>query len=212
LEIGAAHRSEVGVHDRRDGPLVLTELGRHLVRRRHVETALTQDGGDGAFVRGIEIGVQQADGDGFRAVRNRRYVSERFQLGAVGREPARHAEAPRPRYEGLRPVRPLVVERGPVLAADLDHVLQPGVRDQRHCRAASFQQRVGGHRGAVGQHRHGERRQTRRHCRRRVGRVRRHLGQRAVGRHHVGERAARIDSYAHSPIFVAGRRSASPGS
>ena len=96
-EVGAAHRPQVGVHRRRDRPLVLPEL--RATPRSSSVTSMPrspQDGGHGLLVAVVEVGVQQADGDGRRP---RRAASasaggiDRLELAPVGAEPARHAEA-----------------------------------------------------------------------------------------------------------------------
>ena len=61
-----------------------------------------------------------------------------------------HPQPPRPGHQRRRAVGPRVVERRPVLAPDLDHVLDAGVRHEDHGRALPLQQRVGGDGGAVG--------------------------------------------------------------
>ena len=101
-------RAQVGVDDGRRRALVLAELRRDLVRTRHVHVGAERVG-DRPLARGIEVGVQQADGDG---------------VDAVGHRLRPHGDAAVPRHEGLGPVGERVVQRRAVLAADLDDVLE----------------------------------------------------------------------------------------
>ena len=65
-------RSNIRVHQRRHGPLVLAELGEHLGRDRHRQVGSNCGGdlGDEALVVPIRVGVQQADGERLDAVRD----------------------------------------------------------------------------------------------------------------------------------------------
>ena len=155
-QVRAAGGAQVGVDHRRDRALVLAELGRHLVR------AATRRGPRSRSALGHRLLV--APGRGRRAAgtrppprrpgRCRRAPpgSTRRQLRPVGRRAGR-----RPRSAGggapaaRAGRRQLVVERRPVLAADLDDVGEALGGHQRDRRAPPLEQRVGGDRGAVGQ-------------------------------------------------------------
>jgi hypothetical protein len=59
VEVLAAHRAHERVRHGRHDPLVLPELGRHLVRARHIQPLCDELLGDLLLVAGVEIGVQQ---------------------------------------------------------------------------------------------------------------------------------------------------------
>ena len=123
-EVVAAQRPQPGVRDGRDGPLVLAELGRHLVGARHVEPAVAQHAGDGLLVGRVEVRVQEAHGDRVDVVGDRRdvVVEQRLQLAPVRVEATTDLEPQRSRHQRLGSVAPHVVQRRPRLARDLDHV------------------------------------------------------------------------------------------
>ncbi len=217
-QVGPAHGAQVGVHHRRGGPLVLPELGRHLVRAAHVVALVAEAPRHGPLVGGVEVGVQQAH----RHRRHRRVDHgqrldiEPLQLGAVGRQPASHLVAPVAGHERLGPIDARVIERRAVLAGDLDHVGEAPIGDQGNRRAPPLEQGVGGHRRAVGQHLRADlarRPESHPHRLARVLRSRGHLRHRAVTCHDVGERAARVGPHPHFPtvpptVVVARRRTA----
>ena len=62
-QVAAATGAQHGVDDRGDRPLVLAELGRHLVRAGDVPPLAPQAFGGGGLVGRVEVGVEQADGD-----------------------------------------------------------------------------------------------------------------------------------------------------
>ena len=66
-------RSDVRVHQRRHGALVLAELGEDLRgdRHRHIGRDGCRDLGDHPLVTAVRVGVQEADGQGLHAVRHK---------------------------------------------------------------------------------------------------------------------------------------------
>jgi hypothetical protein len=180
------------------------------VRRGDVDAPALQLGDDGALVLRREVGVEQAHGDGGNLGRQRgqRRRRHRHQLGAGGVEPAPDAEPQRPRHQRRRSIGERVVERGSILAADLEHVLVALGGDQGDDRAASLQQRVGGDGRAVRQPLDGtHHRERRRHRPAGIVGGRRHLDDGAVVAHQVGERPAGVDPDVHQTRPDAPRRS-----
>ena len=165
LEVGGELRPEVGVGDRGREALVLAELGQHLARERDVDVAerLAHRLADALLVLGVQEREQQADRDGVDLGLAQRVdrllhagVVERLDL-ALRAHPLAHGEAQVARDERLRPPLGQVVERGAVLAGELDQVAEAGGRDERGARAAALEQRVGGDRHAVRERAHGPR-------------------------------------------------------
>ena len=198
-EIGATNRPQVGVHDGRHRPLVLPELRRHFRRARHVDAPLRQHVLHFGFVRRVEIGVQKAYRRRAHVVGQLRKLAGRRQrcnLGPRGIKTAADLEPQFPRHQRRRPVGPDVIEGRAVLAADLDDVGEALGGHQGDARAAPFQQRVGGHRGAVGQQcRAGLVAQLCEPFSQRPARIvgsRQHLHDAPVGRHDIGEGPARV--------------------
>ena len=152
-EIGPATLAQPGIDHGGHRPLELPELGRDLVRRDHVVAEATQVTGDRLLVTGVEVGVEQADGDAVHAVGNGREGREVDgpELGPIGRQSAVHLEAEPPGNERFGPVGPLVVQAGPILAADLDHVAQALARHQRDDRQVALEHGIGGDRRPVGE-------------------------------------------------------------
>ena len=108
LQVGAAGRAEVGVHHGRDRPLVLPELGRHLVGARHVVAqARAACAATASSWPAVEVGVQQAHRDGLgldRRQPGRRRRPRARQPSAASRP--RHAVAARARHERRAAGRP----------------------------------------------------------------------------------------------------------
>ena len=153
LEVRTAHRPQVRVDDGRHRALVLADLGRHLVRARDVvparraaprATARSCAGSRSACSRhtataSAPAGTGRDRGRAARARCRRPPAARRPRAAARGHE--RHG-----------PVDERVVQRGPVLAGDLDHVLEAGVSSRARPRAPlPLQQRVGGDGRAVRQ-------------------------------------------------------------
>ena len=96
--------------------------------------------------------MEEADGDRLDAVGDRRGGgADRLDLGAGGVEAAVDLQPQVAGDEGLGPVGPLVVERRPVLAGDLDHVGEAPVGDEGDDRPPPFEEGVGGDGRPVGQ-------------------------------------------------------------
>ena len=164
-QVGAAARSQRGVHDGGDRALVLAHLRRDLVRAGDVVTLLAQRGAATA-----------CSWPGRRSACRRHTATPPTPSGtggtASGRaassscpsrvEPPADLEPPRARHERRRPHHGGVVERGPVLPADLDDVAEALGGDERDRGRLPLQQGVGGDRGAVGERRRAARRRARR--------------------------------------------------
>ncbi len=218
-EVPLDRRRHVRVGDGRRRPLELAKLAANLVggRHRNVER-LAEERRDSTFVLGMRVRVKQRDGDALDllVVRVARFrpdargeVANRVLVdpvaGPVDGGALVDLEPSPARHERRGLLRAEVVQRRPVLSADLEDVTEPSRRHQRRRRAVAFEQRV--HRNG---HRVGERvdvarfdprggtaltdppkdalalRLRRRHFRRR---------KRAVDeQRHVGERAADVDA------------------
>ena len=157
LEVGAELRRQVGVGDGGGEALVLAELRQHLARERDVDVPerLAHRLADAALVVGVQEGEQQADRhrlDLRLAQRLDRLAHavlvERLDL-AVGPHALADGEAQVARHERLGPALGEVVERGAVLARELDQVAEALGRHERRAGAAALEQRVGGDRHPV---------------------------------------------------------------
>ena len=152
---GAHTDAERRVGDRGDEPLVLAELGRHLVRAHDLVTAAAEHAGHRAFVRWGR-GRRAAGTPPPRRPRRRRGPRRRTARArrpwASSRPPTSNRNARG--HERRRPVDVGVVERRPGLPRDLDHVGEATRGHQRDASEPAFEQRVGRHGGAVREHRH----------------------------------------------------------
>ena len=117
---------------------------------------LAHDRRRGALVRGVEIGVQEADDHrlhalGPQAAHRRAHLAdvERLEHVALGVEPLADLEAPPPRHQGRRLLEVHVVEPGADLAADLQHVAEAARHEHAHARGLALDDGVGRHRGGV---------------------------------------------------------------
>ncbi len=149
----------VGVHDRGGGALVLAELGQEPAgdRHRHVDTL--QGPGDSLLVAGIGIRVEEADRDRLGSplpdlVRQRLepLPVEGDHLLAFRTQPAGDAEPVLPGHQGRQPMPHERVELRPVLAADLDDVLEALVGHEDDPGPPALEERVGGDRGSMEEH------------------------------------------------------------
>jgi hypothetical protein len=148
---------EIRVGRGRGEAFVLAELGQDVAGERDVDVGqgLAHRVGDGALVLGMAEGEQQAHRDrlhvGVAQARHGPLHAGRIQRLdlAVGAHPLGNREPQLPGDEGRRPVLRQVVERGAVLAGDLEHVAKALGRDERGARAAALEQRVRAHRHAV---------------------------------------------------------------
>ena len=136
-----------------DQALVLAELGGHLVRAHDLVTTRAEHRRHRAFVSRVEVGVEQAHRDRVDCTRRRgprrRTARARGRARRVGRPPRTGARAAR----AAGTVDVGVVERRARLPRDLDHVGEAARRHQGDATETAFEQRVGRHRGAVGEHR-----------------------------------------------------------
>ena len=108
------------------------------------------------LVRIVGVGVDEADGDGFHALRqegrcrlaNRRLIQRRDDA-AVGSDALRRLQPPAPRHQRLRLAPGQVEHAGRANAADLQHVAEAARGQQPGPRADLLQDGVRRHRGAV---------------------------------------------------------------
>ncbi len=120
------------------------------MRRGDVVAAVAQRTRDRALVHGVEIGMQQADGDRLHSLGQRRHAAvPRLDLAAQRVEAPVHLEPQLARHERCGPVGERVVQRRSSLPGDLDHIGEALRRDERDARTSPFEQRVGRHGGAV---------------------------------------------------------------
>ena len=147
LEIAADHRLDVGIERRHAGALVLAEgrvdLGGQ--RDHDLRMALGDDLAGPPLVRRIEEREQVADRDRFDALGGQlvdrvrrpssRPAATRTSPLAVRRSRTSLRNAPGARNTGVSGLRREVVHRVPHLAADLEHVLEAGGREQADLRA-----------------------------------------------------------------------------
>jgi hypothetical protein len=101
-------------------------------------------------MRGIGIGVEEADRDALAARRAQRgdggaqrVLVQRAQHRAVGRHAFRHFHAQLARHQRLGAARKQVIDMRAALAADLQQVAEAFGRDQPRARELALQQRVG---------------------------------------------------------------------
>ncbi len=195
---------EVGVGDGRRGALVLTELGRDLVRGDDVHTWMTpsQLFRHRVLVRRVAEREQEADRDCLRIdVAERRDVERGDD--AVRPHPLAHGVALLERDERLGVVDVEPVEVRPVLASQVQKVLEALGGDERRARSLPLEQRVRRDRRAVGEpldirapcgleHESGCL-DDRLHLPRASDHLRR-VERSAVEQHGVGERAAHVDA------------------
>ena len=157
-QIARHQRLHVGVGDRGGEALPLAHLRRDLAgqRDRDVRQFLGEDVAHAAFVRGIDEGVQEADGDAFDALALQRGhqgahggVVERQQHVALVVQPLRDRQAQMARHQRLGQDDVEVVLVVTAFVAHRDDVAKALGRQQRGARALALDHRVGGERGAV---------------------------------------------------------------
>ena len=115
--------------------------------------------GDARLVRGIDVGVEQADRDRrrHRARRASRTSAFERRLGqrrldaAVGADALLDADAAVARDQRRRHLRVERIDLAPIVAADLQHILEARRRHQRALGELALQHGVGGDGGAVQQ-------------------------------------------------------------
>jgi hypothetical protein len=126
------------------------------MRRRDVQSRISQLADQPVLVRGVLVAVQQADRDRLgakpancrdRTARGPR--SERELDAAVGSYPLRNAHPARRRHQGLGSTRLERVELGARLPADLEHILEAARGEEHDPSASALEQRVRRDGGAV---------------------------------------------------------------
>ena len=154
-------------------------LGRDVVRRDRVMPHRLEGCNDRFLVCRPPVRVQETDRNGLDLGRQRRETRdiEGYELGAVDGDASTHAVAPGPRHERRGTVGPLVVQRGTILATDLDEVLEALVRHERDAATGALEERVRRDGRAVREHvgLGPDLRETRAHGRRGVDAIRQHL-------------------------------------
>jgi hypothetical protein len=153
-------RREIRVDRRRAHPLVLADLGQQFVRRRHQNPGqrLAGQGGQCDLVRGIDVGVDQADGQRVEALVGQAGQHSLglglVQLSAdrpVGVDALVDLDPEPPRHQGRRPPPGEVVHRRARFAPDVQLVTESARGHDRDATALALQQRVGRDRRAVEQ-------------------------------------------------------------
>ena len=157
-EVAAHHRHHVGVGDRGAGALELAHLGQDLggEGERHVGRALADHRAHLRLVGRVGVGVQEADRDRLHALGEQPVdgggravpVQRRHHLAAVVH--ALPDLAPPPAgHQRRRALEVEVVEPREAQPADLEQVAEALGGQEAGARAATLQDRVGGHGGAV---------------------------------------------------------------
>ena len=150
-------RLDAGVHRRRDAAFVLTELGEDRVPGGDVSLrpAFARDGERALLMRGVLVAVQEVDHEriaacgaqAFRRVAHRRFV-EGHQHVAIGIHALRHLDAKLARDQRREAAgQPIGV--GPRAPSELQYVAEALGGDESATAELTFQERVGGDRGAV---------------------------------------------------------------
>ncbi len=149
-EVPAENGAEVRVDGRRGRSLVLTELGRHLVRGDDVSVRVppAELGRDCQLVLRVTEREQEADGDGIGVDPVERLQVEWDKL-PVGSHPLPHARTALERDERRRMIDARAVEIGAGLAAQVEQVFEARCRHERGRRAAPLEERVRRDRGPV---------------------------------------------------------------
>lgn len=157
-EIACHQRLHIGVRRRRRHPLVFAGFGSHA--RRDADAHLGEGGPQRVrhllLVRGVGIGMQQADGERLELVRfdrahelDERSGIERFDDPAVDSDALVDLEAPLRRDQRLRKLDIEIVEIVAQLARYVGDVTRPFRDDEARARAVPFDERVGHERGGV---------------------------------------------------------------
>ena len=159
-DVGSQHRLEVCIQHRGGEPLVLAELGLDLERRAHrdIGEGSSNGGRDAVLVLGVAEGEQQAYGAGLGAapanLLHRRADGIAGELGdrLAGRV---HALVDLEPVAALDERRRMILDEGvhvrAGLAADFEQVTEPPGRDHRDVAPAALDERIGAHRGAMGE-------------------------------------------------------------
>ena len=157
-EVPPEERLHVGVRGGGREALVLAELAGDLVRERHgeVRDTVARELAGAAFVRGVRVRMDEADGNRLdtlgvelRESLEHSVLVERLELGAVGPDPAGDAEPQPTLHERRRKGEEEVVQVVPLTEADLEHVLEPPRRHDSGAAPPSLDDRVRDERRAV---------------------------------------------------------------
>ena len=211
-QVARHDRLDIAVQCRRAGALELADLAQDVGAYRDEGGGpdLARDGAGGLLVRGIGIGMDEADDQRLGAELEQpahggphRVGVERDHHIALGVDALRHFEAQLARDQRLEAADHAVAE-GPRAAAELQHIAEARSGDQAAARALAFENGVGADSGAVHQRRQVLDRdaavaQSREHAARLVVGRRRDLDDakpvRAfVDEQQVGESAAHVDA------------------
>ena len=163
-DIARDTRAHVGVETGGREALEFPVEGQHLAGDREVRvgTFLLKDLLDALLMSRVEVGVQQADGDGVdprlpqrpRALAHLRLVQRHDDLALGRRDPLLDREPVAPPHQWARLPRQLLLEREVVrllVARDVQDVSKTLGRDQADLGALVFERDVGRHGGAVQQ-------------------------------------------------------------
>ena len=158
-EIAADHRAEIGVDDRRAGPLVFADDRQEIAgtgQEDVVAQPLVQDGRDLPLMVRVGIGVQQAHGDRLNPGRRqpvRRGLDacpvERAPDLAFRPDPFVRLQTQPPRHQRLRTPVVQRVHFRDAQAPHLQHVAEAACGDEPGQRSLALQHGVGRHRRAV---------------------------------------------------------------
>ena len=140
-EIAGENGPEVRIDSGRRRPLVLAELGSHLVRRDDVRArmAASQLLGDPALGLAVAEREEQRDGDRLRVENGQRGEVERHEL-ASGTGSSTNADAALERHERGRMLDARPIQVCACLPAQVQDVLEALVRHQRRSRAAPLEE------------------------------------------------------------------------
>ena len=155
-EVAAHHRREIRVYDRGRGSFVLSILGQNAMAETDRNLEGSKRAPDGFFVSWIRVREQEADSQRVdpgapKLIRQRTKFGhpERDEYSAVVKNTLRDAHSKPRRYQRFRAGGEEAIDLGPVLAADLQHVLESARRDQRGASSFALEQGVGGYRGSM---------------------------------------------------------------
>ncbi len=159
-QVGADDGDQQRVQHRRRTPLEFADLRTNLggERDRQVRERLRQMRAQRPLVPPVDMRMQQAHRDRFRPMRPHRRLCRRQrcriqrQLGAAIRpQPLRHLDPPLPRDQRRFPDLVQPVDVPPRMPPDLQHVAEPGRRQQQPARQLALQHRIGRDRRPVQQ-------------------------------------------------------------
>ncbi len=157
--------ADVRVGDRRGHALVLPVLRQEGAASGHRDLLgqlVSKELGGPLLVLGVSVGKEKREGDALDVLflENAGHAAhgrlvQRGEDVPLGTDALRHFVAPGGRHEGIRPRRRQVVEVGPVLPPDGEHVGEALRGHQRRRCAPPLQKRICRRRGAVGDGRRG---------------------------------------------------------